>query len=103
MAWEGSTRRERLPPYWRRLRAYALDRAGYQGEHTRYDTGLRCGALATDVDHIERGDHHDVDNLQALCRWLHGRKSSREGGQASSAQRETRTREPEAHPRRRAE
>lgn len=99
MAWAGSTRRERLPHNWKRIRAYVLDRAGYQCEWIRYDTTARCTELATDVDHIERGDDHEPSNLQALCRWHHARKSSSEGGSASARVRPARTRDPEAHPR----
>lgn len=98
MAWEGSTRAERLPRDWARRRAVVLARAGYRCEHIRVDTGGRCEQLATDVDHIVRGDNHALENLQALCRWHHARKSSREGAQAANAKRARRAREPELHP-----
>lgn len=99
MAWEGSTRRERLPREWRRIRATVLDRAGYRCEWTRTDTDTRCIELASDVDHIVRGDDHSLENLQALCRYHHARKSSREGAQVANARRPRVRREPERHPR----
>jgi hypothetical protein len=49
------------------------------------------------VDHIERGDNHDEDNLQALCRWHHAQKSSSEGHEAQRPKQRQR-REPEPHP-----
>ncbi len=59
--------------------------------------GVRCDAYANQCDHIVAGDNHDEDNLQALCRWHHDRKSSAEGA-AARRPRATQRREPEAHP-----
>lgn len=41
-----------------------------------------CGAPATEVDHINAGDNHHPNNLQAICTTCHRRKSSSEGGSA---------------------
>lgn len=42
----------------------------------------KCGAIATDADHIvplaKGGAPYDLENLQALCRSCHGRKTYRE-------------------------
>lgn len=85
--WQGSTRKDTLPPDWpeRRLRILARDR--HSCRHVRYDTGAPCGRRANEVDHIDdRNDHRD-ENLQALCHWHHLRKSGRQGGLAAQAQR----------------
>jgi 5-methylcytosine-specific restriction enzyme A len=40
-----------------------------------------CGSLTTDVDHIDNDpDNNDWDNLQALCKKCHSRKTAREVG-----------------------
>lgn len=83
MAWEGSDRRSRLPRDWPLIRARVLARDAYMCQHTRTDTGRMCGAHATDVDHVHRGDDHRDTNLQALCDYHHRKKSGSEGGNAS--------------------
>lgn len=97
MAWEGSTRAERLPPDWPKRRLRVLRRDGYRCRAIDPHTGERCGEPARDVDHVERGDDHSLDNLQALCRWHHARKSAKEGASARGP-RPTQNRLPEAHP-----
>lgn len=60
--------------------------------------GPRCGAPASHVDHIVRGqDHRDV-NLRALCDPCHRHKSATEGSLAAQGLRLRRQRPPEAHP-----
>ncbi len=57
---------------WRRLRARALFD----------DPFCPCGAVATEVDHIQpkrKGGSDSPDNLQALCKPCHSRKSAKEG------------------------
>ncbi|MFF2123712.1 HNH endonuclease [Kitasatospora sp. NPDC058184] len=98
MAWTNSNRLERLPRDWQTRRLSVLRRAGYQCEHIRHDTEQRCTELATDVDHIQRGDDHELSNLQALCRWHHGKKSAEEGSTARRKPRARRERDPEVHP-----
>lgn len=92
--WEGSTRKSRLPVDWPRLRVVVLKRCGYRCEWI--DNGLRCPDVATDVDHIERGDDHALGNLQGLCRTHHLTKTSREA-QAVKAERKALTRLPVEH------
>ena len=97
MAWEGSTRRARLPRNWRTLRLRVLRRDGYICQ-ARFSEGQLCGQPATDVDHIEPGDDHSMANLRALCAWCHARKSATEGGTAA-AQTRVRTERPKpTHP-----
>jgi 5-methylcytosine-specific restriction protein A len=99
MAWEGSTRHDRLPADWPDTRVRILNRDGHRCQHQRVDTGKVCGVMATDVDHIHRGDDHRDENLQALCTWHHRKKSGREGGLASGAARAAkRAREAPSHP-----
>ncbi|MEV0647817.1 HNH endonuclease signature motif containing protein [Phytomonospora sp. NPDC050363] len=97
MAWENSTRRQRLPPDWPTLRRYVLDRDHWSCQWPT-STGIPCPAPATDVDHIEPGDDHDPANLRPLCGWHHQRKCSAEGGCAAAARRSSRRRPPEPHP-----
>lgn len=61
------------------------------------EDGTRCPAKATDVDHIVRGDNHDLPNLRALCGWHHARKSSAEGN-AARRRGPSHRRPPEQHP-----
>jgi len=96
MAWTDSDRRERLPEDWPRRRMRVLRRDNYRCQAVD-SLGVRCGAPANQVDHIDPGDNHDESNLQALCRWHHARKSSREGA-AARRPRPRQRREPEAHP-----
>ncbi len=78
-AWEGSTRKARLPANWEsEIRPAVLERDGHQCQ-LRYEG---CLGVATDVDHKKRGDDHRLVNLQAACRRCHQRKSSSEGAAA---------------------
>lgn len=94
MAWEGSTRRDRLPADWyTRVRRAVLERDGRRCR-IRWDEG--CEVVATEVDHARPGDNHDLSNLQAACSWCHARKSSAEGHAAR--QYFSSRRRPERHP-----
>lgn len=88
--WAGSTRRARLPKNWAVLRRRVLAR----------DHGI-CHAChqpgATEVDHLEPGDNHNLTNLAAIHTACHNAKSSREGVAARAA-RPGRKRRPEPHP-----
>jgi 5-methylcytosine-specific restriction enzyme A len=75
-AWAGSDRRSRLPPDWKARRLRVLVRDGWRCR------APGCGARATDVDHVERGDDHRDANLQALCVRHHREKTAREGVEA---------------------
>lgn len=96
MGWETSTRKAELPDDWAARRVRVLRRDGYRCQ-ARDSQGRPCLAPANQVDHVERGNDHSMENLQALCRWHHARKSSAEGN-AAHRTRPRRTREPEAHP-----
>lgn len=91
--WKGSTRRARLPRNWDTLRATVLEEAQYQCEYV--DHGVRCTNIATDCDHIINNDNHSRENLQALCPFHHGQKSSHEGNTARKKKYSKRT---EPHP-----
>ena len=81
MPWSSSRRSESLPSNWRYvIRPRILKRDGYKCQWEREDTGLLCGAYANQVDHINPGNDHSDENLQALCWWHHKQKSSSEGG-----------------------
>ncbi len=90
--WSGSTRNERLPNNWKRLRARVLDRDGHRC--TRLEHGARCTQRATEVDHIDRDNGDSPGNLASLCTWHHAQKTAAEGNRARTRQR----REAEPHP-----
>ncbi len=79
--WEGSRRREELPPNWPTLRAQVIER-----DHGlcqwRMSDGSICAEDGTDVDHIRDRDDHRLRNLQLLCSWHHDRKTAREANAA---------------------
>nr|WP_232785857.1 HNH endonuclease [Mycobacteroides chelonae] len=54
--------------------------------------------MATEVDHIRRGDDHSTGNLRAACTWCHGRKSSAEGVSRKRELRALRKRPTDRHP-----
>lgn len=93
MAWEGSTRGARLPDDWQERRLRVLRRDGYRCQIPD-SHGVPCLEPAGEVDHVERGDDHALENLRAACRACHARKSSAEG----NAARLRRRRPPERHP-----
>lgn len=78
-AWEGSTRRERLPANWDELRAEALRLNPAQVCHW-------CGRPGgSDLDHKQRGDHQcqqpGAHSPQCICNldWIHSRRDVLEG------------------------
>jgi 5-methylcytosine-specific restriction endonuclease McrA len=94
MAWNTSNRRERLPHDWfSRIRPHILKRDPRC--KLRYPS---CTKVSTQVDHINRGDDHNYDNLQGVCARCHAVKSAREGRQAQLTRRQRRIRPPERHP-----
>ena len=97
MSWENSDRRARLPHDWQTRRLRVLRRDGYKCQHRDEPGAPKCLAPANQVDHVERGDDHDLANLQALCAWHHARKSSAEG-RAAQRPRASRRRPSEQHP-----
>lgn len=84
--WQNSTRRDRLPPDWLKIRkrVWVRDQGLCQW---RGDDGRRCLAPARDVDHIKRGDDHRLENLRCLCERHHKFKTSQEGAEAANAKR----------------
>ena len=96
MAWDTSDRKARLPSDWSTRRVRVLRRDGYKCQ-ARDSLNVMCGEPANQVDHIKPGDDHSLENLQALCRWHHARKSSAEGA-AARRPRPRQAREPEQHP-----
>ncbi|GAB1641749.1 HNH endonuclease signature motif containing protein [Krasilnikovia sp. MM14-A1259] len=95
MSWETSDRRARLPRDWPVRRQRVLRAASYRCQIKAH--GIPCGEPAAEVDHIERGDDHSYENLQAICRWHHARKTAAEAA-AARKPRPTQRREPERHP-----
>ena len=79
--WDRSTRASRLPGNWGTLRRKVLERDNYRctwvvvTREGRY----RCERKATEVDHIQRGDDHSLENLRGLCHEHHDIKTRREG------------------------
>ncbi|BDM70626.1 hypothetical protein HEK616_41130 [Streptomyces nigrescens] len=97
MAWEGSTRRSRLPKNWAQICKRIKRRDGYRCTMI-YEVGGRCTQAGTDVDHIVPGDDHGDDNLRLLCRWCHARKSGQEGASAAARNRVSTQRPSSTHP-----
>lgn len=92
--WASSDRRSELPPDWPRIRRRVLRRDGYRC--TWVEVGVRCSALATDVDHAgERMDHSD-ESLRSLCEPHHKAKTQAEAAAARAAK--SRRRPPPPHP-----
>jgi 5-methylcytosine-specific restriction endonuclease McrA len=79
--WAGSDRRDRLPDDWEKRRKFVLKRDNNECQ-AKLRIGGKCRELATDVDHVDPGDDHSPENLQALCDWHHKRKSGLEGAAA---------------------
>jgi 5-methylcytosine-specific restriction protein A len=77
--WANSDRRKRLPKDWAHRRRWVMERAGFICEW-QVDGRLECDKLATEVDHVERGDNHALWNLQALCHDHHFQKTLAERG-----------------------
>ncbi|WP_375151143.1 HNH endonuclease [Pantoea sp. ANP04] len=49
------------------------------------------------MDHVRPGDDHSLDNLRAICRSCHGRKTAAEGN-AARKRLPPKRRPPERHP-----
>lgn len=98
MAWDGSTRKETLPPDWRQRRAAVFARDGNRCVIVKKN-GRRCWDKATDCDHIGSRDDHSLQNLRSLCAWHHGKRSASQGGTASANRPKRQiNRPPETHP-----
>lgn len=70
-AWEGSTRRQRLPADWEKRRRVTLDAYG-----------RRCYICSNgdcnEVDHVDGTDDHTYANLRPICPPCHKRKTQGE-------------------------
>lgn len=77
MAWETSTRRQRLPKDWPTRRRRVLRRDPTC--QLRFDC---CTKVSTEVDHKNRGDDHRMENLQGVCGPCHKRKTAGEAAEA---------------------
>ena len=88
MVWSSSRRRERFNPDWPKVRAFVLRRDGNRCQWPVKDDfgNVRlCGAPANEVDHKRRDgvrDDDSLDNLWALCRWHHQRKTEGESAES---------------------
>lgn len=91
MAWEGSTRRETLPPNWREIREAVFARDGYRCVEIMPD-GRRCINPAQECDHGDDRLDHSMGNLRSLCKPHHAARSASQGGRASQAARKKRRR-----------
>lgn len=94
MPWSSSDRRARLPQDWDSRRASVLRRDSFRCKIA----GAGCSGIATEVDHIRRGDDHRLENLRAVCRSCHRKKSQAEALEAQRRKRELRYRPQERHP-----
>lgn len=95
--WQGSSRRAELPPDWyTRVRPFVLARDG-QRCRNRINGNL-CGRPANQVDHVGDKNDHRTENLQAMCDWCHGRKSSAQGNLSPNRVKVTEARPSEKHP-----
>lgn len=119
MPWTTSNRRTRLPKNWNQLRKETLQTtngkcaglatpgwgtgywadgpqgtpyAGPRWHHTN------CTTLATDIDHIQRGDLNSPSNLQPLCHPCHASKTMAEVRAIHARKTRMRTRPTPQHP-----
>lgn len=98
MAWNTSDRRDRLPEDWAIRRVRVLRRDAYRCQ-ARDSKGIPCEIRGNQVDHIERGDNHDLSNLQTLCEFHHKQKTAKEAAEARAAKGyPTQKRPGETHP-----
>ena len=98
--WASSNRRSELPPDWpeRRKKRFEIDRWRCTAD-TPYG---RCGAPATECDHVGDKLDHSMSNLTSLCAPHHRAKTQRQAAEARAAALEWRKaaarRPPERHP-----
>lgn len=78
MAWERSTRHDRLPHNWEALRAECKRNAKGRCQYPVHDP--ECDGIGTDADHINQGDDHSITNLQWLSGPCHARKTRLDNG-----------------------
>lgn len=102
MNWDGSTRRETLPPDWDQRVAAVHQRSGGRCEWKRNPAKgdhRRCPNKADGgVDHYKGRHYHELDGLRDSCHQHHSKKSSQEGNDAQAARKALRLRPKEQHP-----
>lgn len=98
MSWDDSDRKSRLPDNWPDLVRQVRERAGGRCEWLLPKTGARCPRRGSDCDHKVPGDNHALWNLQWLCKYHHGKKSSQEGLAARRSYAKPKPRRQERHP-----
>lgn len=96
MAWETSTRRQRLPQDWPAIRVQVRDRARGMCEAGVHDP--ECDGIGAEADHIRQGDDHSLANLQWLSTPCHRAKTAREAAARNRARAAARLRPTERHP-----
>lgn len=96
MAWENSTRRDRLPDNWPALVAQVKRRA--QGRCEANVHVPECNGHGRDVDHIAQGDNHHPTNLQYLSTPCHQAKTRAENAARNKLNAELKRRPQEPHP-----
>lgn len=92
--WIGSQRKSELPADWQsRIRPAIIAR---DSSRCRWiESGRRCAAQGTDVDHVGDKDDHSLSNLRLLCSFHHKKRTSAQGHAAKKARAE---RNVERHP-----
>lgn len=94
--WNGSRRRDELPPNWGQLKKQAKARAG--GRCERKTNGVRCDRAGKELHHIKR-DVHDLRWLEWLCPEHHRIETIKQAKAAQRAKYQAaRYRQLEAHP-----
>ena len=93
--WVSSSRRQRLPHNWRDIRLVVLERDNWTCQIQMQ--GI-CVGTAREVDHVQRGDDHSLNNLASACTPCHAKKSSLEGNARKRELRDRRRRLEERHP-----
>lgn len=94
MVWSSSDRRSRLPSDWSVVRSRVLRRDGFVCQLQL----VGCASVATEVDHIVRGDNHAEENLRAVCSRCHRIKTTSEAQEARRTKRALRFRPQPRHP-----
>jgi 5-methylcytosine-specific restriction protein A len=95
--WEGSDRRETLPPNWAGLVKAVWIRDKGQCRW-RLTSGARCPRGGRDVDHIGDREDHGLKNLRLLCGHHHEAHTARQAREAKAKKKGLRRRPPEEHP-----
>lgn len=96
MAWETSTRSQRLPKDWARRREARKRIARGMCEAPVHAPG--CSGRGEECDHNIPGDDHSIENLRWLSGPCHDAKTRREAAERNRARAQMRLRPEEKHP-----